>query len=135
MPLSMFIMQTFCCEEEFLFSPLPPLENEQTKTLFISVWTHGFLFCSMCYNPLLSLFWCPNLASVDPFRVASCFFFFFFFVFCLFVFLGPHLQHMGSSQSRGHVWATAAGVRHSHSNSESEWCLWPASQLTATLDP
>ena len=39
------------------------------------------------------------------------------------------------SQVRGPIGATAAGLRHSHSNMGSEQCLWPTPQLTATWDP
>ena len=42
----------------------------------------------------------------------------------------------GGSQARGQIGAAAAGLRHSHSNTRSEQCLWPPTpQLTATLDP
>ena len=41
----------------------------------------------------------------------------------------------GRSQARGLVRATAAGLRHSHSNVGSEPCLPPTPQLTATPDP
>ena len=41
----------------------------------------------------------------------------------------------GSSQSRGLIRATAAGLCHSHSQARSEPCLRPTLQLTATLDP
>ena len=46
--------------------------------------------------------------------------FFFFFPS-----LGPHLQHMGSSQARGQIEAIAAGLHHSHSKAASEPCLQP----------
>ena len=41
----------------------------------------------------------------------------------------------GGSQARGRMGATAAGLRHSHSNASFEPCLRPTPQLTATLDP
>ena len=41
----------------------------------------------------------------------------------------------GGSQARDPIGATAAGLRHSHSNVVSELCLRPTPQLTATLDP
>ena len=40
----------------------------------------------------------------------------------------------GSSQARGQIRATAAGLHHSHSNEESEPHWQPTPQLTATLD-
>ena len=51
------------------------------------------------------------------------------------VFLGLHPQHKEGSQARGQMGATAAGLCHSHSNSGSELCLWPTSQLRAMPDP
>ena len=41
----------------------------------------------------------------------------------------------GSSQARSPIRATAASLRHSHSNARSELCLLPTPQLTAMLDP
>ena len=38
----------------------------------------------------------------------------------------------GSSQARGQIWATAAGLYHSHSSVASELYLWPTPQLMAT---
>ena len=41
----------------------------------------------------------------------------------------------GSSQARGWIGATAASLRHSHSNAGSERHLWPTLQLIAMPDP
>ena len=41
----------------------------------------------------------------------------------------------GSSQARGWIVATAAGLPHSHSNTGSEPYLWPTPQLMAMPDP
>ena len=41
----------------------------------------------------------------------------------------------GLSQARGRTGATAASLRHSHSNVGSEPWLQPTLQLIATLDP
>jgi len=41
----------------------------------------------------------------------------------------------GGSQARGPVGATAAGLRHSHSNTGSKPRLRPTPQLMAMLDP
>ena len=41
----------------------------------------------------------------------------------------------GSSQARGQIRATAAGLYHSHSNVGSGLHLQPTRQLTATPDP
>ena len=57
----------------------------------------------------------------------------------IFVFLGPHSQHMeGSRQGRGRIGATAADLHCSHSNARCDPCdpyLRPTPQLTATPDP
>ena len=41
----------------------------------------------------------------------------------------------GGSQARRPIRATAASLRHSHSNARSEPCLRPMPQLTAMPDP
>ena len=41
----------------------------------------------------------------------------------------------GSSQARGGIGTTAAGLHHSHSNAGSEPCLQPTPQLMATPGP
>ena len=41
----------------------------------------------------------------------------------------------GGSQARGLIGAGASGLRQSHSSTESEPCLRPIPQLTATPDP
>ena len=56
----------------------------------------------------------------------------FFFVFCLF---GVTPAAYGGSQARGHTAAIAAGLLHSHGNSEPEPCLQPTPWLTAMPDP
>ena len=58
----------------------------------------------------------------------------FVFVFCLF--RATTAVH-GGSQARGRIGAAAAGLRHSHSHSNtgSELCLEPTPQLIATPDP
>ena len=58
-----------------------------------------------------------------------------FFCFCLFVCFRAAPVAYGVSQARSLIGAAAASLRHSHSNSGSEWCLQPTPQLTATLDP
>ena len=40
----------------------------------------------------------------------------------------------GNSQARGQIGVAASYLHHSHSNAESEPCLQPTSQLTATPD-
>ena len=41
----------------------------------------------------------------------------------------------GSSQARGWIRATSAGLHHTHSNTGSKPCLQPTPQLMAMLDP
>ena len=54
------------------------------------------------------------------------------FVFCLF--RGIPMAY-GSSQARGQIRAIAAGLFHSHSNTDSKLLLRPIQQFTAMLDP
>ena len=58
----------------------------------------------------------------------------FSFFFFSFLFIAAPLAR-GGSQARDPVRATAAGLRQSHSNSESELSLQPTPQLTAMPDP
>ena len=62
-------------------------------------------------------------------------FLFYFILFYLFLLFRAAPTAYGSSQARGPIGATAAGLRHSHSNAGSEMQLWPTPQLSATLDP
>ena len=50
-------------------------------------------------------------------------------------FLRASLAAYGGSKARGWIRAVATGLRHSHSNSESELHLQPILQLTAMPDP
>ena len=62
-------------------------------------------------------------------------FIYLFIYFCLFAFSRAAPTAYGGSQARGLMGAVAAGLRQSHSNSESEPCLQPTPQLTAMPDP
>ena len=55
------------------------------------------------------------------------------YLFYFFLFRATPLAY-GSSQARGQIGATAAGLHHSYSNTGSKPCLWPTPQLTTTLD-
>ena len=55
------------------------------------------------------------------------------FIF-IFIFRATPVAH-GSSQVRGRIRATAAGLHHSHSNVGSEPCLQSTPQLTAGIKP
>ena len=55
--------------------------------------------------------------------------------FCCCCFLGPCPEVYGRSQARDWIGATAASLRHSHSNKGSEPCLGSTPQLMARLDP
>ena len=48
-----------------------------------------------------------------------------FFFFGLFVFLGPHPQHMGGSQARGQSELVVSSLCQSHSHARNELCLQP----------
>ena len=60
----------------------------------------------------------------------SNFFFFFFFL----LFRAAPVAY-GSSQAKGQIEATAAGLHHSRNNVGSKPCLQATPQLTATQDP
>ena len=55
------------------------------------------------------------------------------FLFILFFLVGLHLWHM--EVPRLGIKATAAGLRHRHSNARSEPCLRPIPPLMANRDP
>ena len=86
-----------------------------------------FLFVCVSYNDGNNLNWC-----IQPLHVVHFSFFLFFFFFCLF---RATLAAYGGSQARGQIRPAAAGLRHSHSDTRSEPCLWPTPQLMAMLDP
>ena len=71
----------------------------------------------------------PNLASSTILPIS---FFLIINIFCLF---RTTPKAYGGSQARSQIRAIAASLRHSHSNSGSRLCLWPARQLTAMPDP
>ena len=76
---------------------------------------------------MLVLITIPCMPLVFPVCKAFFFLSFFFFRYT------PTAY--GSSQAKGQIRATAAGLHHSHSNVGSEPSLWPTPQLTARLDP
>ena len=69
--------------------------------------------------------------QTEDLHLYLCFFFFFFFWL---LFRAAPVAYE-SSQVRGRIWATAAGLHHSHSDTGYEPHLPPTPQLTATLDP
>ena len=60
---------------------------------------------------------------------------FYFILFIYFCFLMAAPVAYGSSQAKGPIGATAAGLQHSHSNTISEWHLQPTPWLTGMWDP
>ena len=58
-----------------------------------------------------------------------------FIYFRLFAFSGATPMAHGGFQARGPIGAVAASLCQSHGNVESEPCLQPTPQLTATPDP
>ena len=87
-----------------------------------------------CKKPLIQnpiFFLLPSLPSFfPPFPFLS--FFHFFFSFLCFFKAAPVAT--GSSQARGQIGATAAGLLHRHSNARSEPHLQPTPQLMAMPD-
>ena len=63
-----------------------------------------------------------------------CFGFFCLFVFFFLLFRAAPMAY-GGFHARGKIGAVAAGLCHSHSNTESEPHLQPTPQLTAMLHP
>ena len=59
----------------------------------------------------------------------------FFFFFKSFSFFRAAPTAYGSTQARGRIGATDAGLHHSHSDAGSESCLRPTPQLMATPNP
>ena len=72
------------------------------------------------------------IQSLSPPPVSGLLFQWVCFIFCLFR-AAPAAY--GSSQARGWIRATAAGLHHSNSNARSEPHLWRTPQLTAVPDP
>ena len=64
-------------------------------------------------------------------RIDTFLYIFLYFFFLLF--FRAALARYGSSQARGGIGVTAAGLCHSHSNAESETSLQATPQLMATL--
>ena len=68
--------------------------------------------------------WHTSKESMDRFRV----------LFCVCLFRAEPVAYV-SSQARGWIGATAAGLHHSYSNRRSKPCLWPTPEfMTATPD-
>ena len=57
------------------------------------------------------------------------------FILFFFAFSKAASAAYGGCQARGPIGVVATGLRQSHSNTGSEPCLQPTSQLTETLDP
>ena len=97
-------------------------------------WHSGLMiFCIFLPTYCISSFVCFNLLS--SFKLGCLIiidFFIFIFIFLLF---RAALAAYGSSQARGAIRATAAGLRQSHSNEGSKPHLRPTPQLMAVPDP
>ena len=112
MSLGWLIQNLWSAEAPKAFSPLPKWVSLK---LHFKVIRHSRSFC--WFQLIL-------LACLDLFIILI--------FFCLFRAIPATY---GSSQARGLIGATAAGLCHSHSNAESESRLQPTPQLTATSDP
>ena len=96
--------------------------------------------CLLCYAWYLKYSF--YLYSLEPCHTYNCSYLFerlivlvvvfLFWFFCLF---RATSTACGGSQNRGLIGATAAGLRHNHSNLGSEPSLQPTPQPMATLDP
>ena len=69
------------------------------------------------------------------FFILESLFSFFYFSFSFFFLFRASLVACGSSQARGRIRATTAGIHHSYSKARFEPYLWPTPQLTAKPDP
>ena len=76
----------------------------------------------------------PLFCGTIPATDGRSFFFLWSFFFFFFFFRAEPLAY-GGPQARGLIGAAAAHLHHSHSNTRSEPCVRPTSQLTATPDP
>ena len=108
--------------------PNPSKEGHPVALAVPVAWNHLLLFlpCFLC----VSLKPLPHETSpssqMDLLYLFFFFFFFFFFFLCLWG---------GTLATRGQIGATAAGLSHSHTNTESELCLQPIPQLTKCQIP
>ena len=102
-----------------LCPPLGVQVPHQLTSLFLSDFVWLFLF-SFLFFP----FWLES-------NVKFICLFIYVLIFCLFRAIPAAYQ---SSQPRGRIRAVAASLYHSHSNMESELCLWPIPQLMAMPD-
>ena len=115
-----------CSSVLWIHLPNPPAQPEQ--------WTHPPLLKVLCHFPA-------------PFRLGPrqpliCFLWlyirFAFYINGIKLFFAFALKDApmqpGGFPARGPIGATAADLRHSHSNARSKPHLWPTPQLTATLD-
>ena len=87
-------------------------------------WTLRWVFNLLSHNRNLYFLFC----------ILPCILYNFIFYFLFLLYRAASTAY-GGSQARGPIRAAAASQHHSHSNAESEPCLRPTPQLTATLDP
>ena len=103
----------------------PPLEY----TVVLQCTEFFFLLSELCSRPskrFRSRFACLVIhLSWKTGKIGLIFFFFFW----------TSSTAYGSSQARGRVRNAAASLHHSHSNTGSEWHLWPTPQLMSTPEP
>ena len=104
----------------YLMVKLAVIEGKKQESSF-----HLVLYCSL--NPMEYI---CHITIVTELSVVISFVFIYFF--CLF---RAACVAYGSSQARGLTGAAAAGLHHSHSNTESKPSLWPTPQLVAMWDP
>ena len=99
-------------------------------SFFFFFHTEILILCPLEYFSF-KLLYSPRLHSMSPYKWS--FIFKFLFVYLL-LFRGTPTAYRGF-QARGGIGATAAGLRHRHSNTGSELTLQPTPQLKETPDP
>ena len=126
----------------FLYRMLAMYRVSKSLISFIVIWVFKYVSCLYLLNYIFHILYIytyyfitlpkpkNKLSLRDP-SISNIIFFSFFFL----VFSRAAPAAYGVSQPRGLIGAVAAGLHQSHSNWGSKPHLWPAPQLTATLDP
>ena len=118
-----------------LHSPqLSPSTGIQLPPLFSSNWTSSLLLSYSLEMTVLEMSWLAGWRVSKGIFILLFYFILSYFLVFLSNFRAAPVAY-GSSQARGLIRVTAAGLQNSHSNARSELHLQPISQLMAVLDP
>ena len=104
---------------------------------FVGPSLHPLAFCTLeefSLTAACSIYICGSSVPCLKELARSCLCFFVVVVVFVCFFRAAPTAY-GSSQARGPIRATAAGLRQGHSNTGSEPCVQPTPQLTAMLGP